>query len=82
MEQAAEKAGAALMRKPLGAPLADAVRRSLRASAEVSARLVIVHAISPAGEAFSVHRGFARLPIETRTLALDLAKLRRVAGEG
>ena len=69
--------------KGLGrALLADAVQRSLRASAEVSARLVIVHAISPAAEAFYLHHGFARLPVETPTLALDLVKLRRVAGEG
>jgi GNAT superfamily N-acetyltransferase len=55
--------------------LADAVRRSLRASAEVSARLVIVHAISPAAEAFYRHHGFTRLPVETPTFALDLVKL-------
>lgn len=57
--------------------LADAVRRADRASAEVSARLVIVHAISPAAEAFYLHHGFTRLPVETPTLALDLVKLRR-----
>ena len=69
--------------KGLGrALLADAVQRSLRASAEVSARLVIVHAISPAAEAFYLHHGFTRLPVETPTLALDLVKLRKVAGEG
>jgi GNAT superfamily N-acetyltransferase len=61
------------------AMLADAVRRSLRASAEVSARLVVVHAISPAAEAFYLHHGFARLPVATTTLALDLVKLQRVA---
>jgi GNAT superfamily N-acetyltransferase len=55
--------------------LADAVRRSLRASAEVSARLVIVHAISPAAEAFYLRHGFTRLPVETPTFALDLVKL-------
>ncbi len=69
--------------KGLGrALLADAVQRSLRASAEVSARLVIVHAISPAAEAFYLHHGFTRLPVETPTFALDLVKLRKVAGEG
>ena len=69
--------------KGLGrALLADAVRRSQRASAEVSARLVIVHAISPAAEAFYLHHGFTRLPVETPTLALDLVKLQRLAGEG
>jgi len=66
--------------KGLGrALLADAVRRAQIASAEVSARLVIVHAISPAAEAFYLHHGFARLPVETPTLALDLVKLRRLA---
>ena len=69
--------------KGLGrALLADAVRRAQIASAEVSARLVIVHAISPAAEAFYLHHGFARLPVETPTLALDLVKLGRLAGEG
>ncbi len=66
--------------KGLGrALLADAVRRSLRASREVSARLVIVHAISPAAEGFYLHHGFTRLPVEAPTLALDLVKLQRLA---
>jgi GNAT superfamily N-acetyltransferase len=59
--------------------LADVVRRSLRASHEVSARLVIVHAISPAAEAFYLHHGFTRLPVETPTLAIDLVKLQNLA---
>jgi GNAT superfamily N-acetyltransferase len=59
--------------------LADVVRRSLRASSEVSARLVIVHAISPAAEAFYLHHGFTRLPVETPTLALDLVKLQKLS---
>ncbi len=58
--------------------LADAVDRALRAGAEVSARLIIVHAISPAAEAFYLHHGFTRLPVDTPTLALDLLKLRRI----
>ena len=61
--------------------LADVVRRSLRASSEVSARLVIVHAISPASEAFYRCHGFARLPVEAPTLALDLVKQQRIAKE-
>lgn len=66
--------------KGLGrALLADAVRRSLRAANEVSARLVIVHAISPAAEAFYLHHGFTRLPVETPTLALDLVKLQKLS---
>ena len=61
------------------AMLADVVRRALRASAEVSARLVIVHAISPAAEAFHLHHGFTRLPVESPTLALDLVKFQNAA---
>ena len=63
----------------LGAALlADVVRRALRASNEVVARLVIVQAISPAAEDFYLRHGFTRLPVETPTLALDLLKLRKV----
>lgn len=58
--------------------LGDATRRSLLAAQEVSARLLIVHAISPAAEAFYVHHGFTRLPVETPTLAIDLVKVRRL----
>ncbi len=61
--------------------LADAVQRSLRASAEVSARLAIVHAISPAAKAFCLHHGFTHLPVDTQTLALDLVKLQKLAKE-
>jgi GNAT superfamily N-acetyltransferase len=69
--------------KGLGrALLADAVRRSLRASSEVSARLVIVHAISPAAEGFSLHHGFTRPPVETPTLALDLVRFQKLAKQG
>ena len=66
--------------KGLGrALLAAVVRRALLAAEAVSARLVIVHAISPAAEAFYVQHGFTRLPVETPTLALDLVKFRHVA---
>jgi GNAT superfamily N-acetyltransferase len=58
--------------------LRDAVMRSVRAAGEISARLVVVHAISPAAEAFYLHHGFTRLPVETPTLALDLVKLARL----
>ncbi len=65
--------------KGLGrALLADVITRAHRASAQVSARLVIVHAISPAAEAFYLHHGFTRLPVETPTLALDLVKLAKI----
>jgi GNAT superfamily N-acetyltransferase len=67
--------------KGLGrALIADVVQRALFASREVSARLVIVHAISPAAEAFYVHHGFTRLPVETPTLALDLVKFQKLPG--
>lgn len=59
------------------AMLADAIRRALLASAEISARLVLVHAISPSAEAFYRHQGFSRLPVETTTLALDLVKFQK-----
>jgi GNAT superfamily N-acetyltransferase len=59
--------------------LADAVNRAHRAASEISARLVVVHAISPAAETFYVRHGFIRLPVETPTYALDLVKLSRSA---
>lgn len=58
--------------------LNDAVTRALRASKEVSARLLIMHAISAAAEAFDLHHGFTRLPVEQPTLALDLVKFEKV----
>jgi len=62
--------------KGLGAALlADVIERALRASSQVSARLVLVHAISPSAEAFYLHYGFTRLPIDAPTLALDLIKI-------
>ncbi len=68
--------------KGLGrALLADVVQRALRASSEVSARLIVVHAISLAAEAFYLRHGFTRLPVEAPTLALDLVKLQRL-GDG
>lgn len=54
--------------------LNDAVQRSACAAQEVSARLLIVHAISAQAEAFYLHHGFIRLPIETPTYAIDLIK--------
>ena len=67
--------------KGLGkALLADVISRTLRASSEVSARLVIVHAISPATEAFYLRHGFTRLPVEAPTLALDLVKFQKIMG--
>jgi predicted N-acetyltransferase YhbS len=59
--------------------LRDAVDRSYRAAGEVSARLVIVHAISQAAEAFYQRFGFVRLPVETPTYALDMLKLQRAS---
>jgi GNAT superfamily N-acetyltransferase len=58
-----------------GALLRDAVERACRASKEVSARLMIVHALSLEAEKFYAHYGFVRLPsVEGATYALDLAK--------
>lgn len=57
--------------------IAEVVRRALRASDEVIARLVIVQAISLAAEAFYLHNGFTRLPLDTPTLALDLLKFKQ-----
>jgi predicted N-acetyltransferase YhbS len=58
-----------------GALLRDAVERAVRASKEVSARLMIVHAISTKAEEFYSHHGFVRLPsVEGATYALDLSK--------
>ena len=59
--------------------LGEVMRRSLRASEVVSARLVIVHAISPAAENFYIHHGFTRLPVEAPMLAIDLLKYRALA---
>lgn len=64
------------------AMLRDAVERSVRAAGEVAACLLVVHAISPAAEAFYRHFGFTRLPVETPTLALDLVKLARASEQG
>lgn len=64
--------------KGLGqALLHDAVTRSARAADEVSARLLVVHAISPAAEAFYLHHGFTQLPVEVPTFVLDLVKLKK-----
>ncbi len=65
--------------KGLGrALLKDAVQRSVRVAQEVSARLLIVHALTPEAEHFYVHHGFSKLPIETPTYALDLVKYTQV----
>lgn len=64
--------------------LSDAVGRAMAATTYVSARLFLVHALSPEAEAFYLRHGFMRLPVETPTLALDLVKyadIRRSTGE-
>jgi len=58
--------------------LQDAVQRSARAAKEVSARLLIAHAISSEAEAFYLHYGFTRFPTETPTYALDLIKFAKL----
>ncbi len=61
--------------KGLGkALLLDAVQRSVRAAKEISARLLVVHALSKEAEAFYLHHGFIRLPIDAPTYAIDLVK--------
>jgi GNAT superfamily N-acetyltransferase len=57
----------------------EAMRRSLRASEDVAARLLIVHAISPAAENFYKHHGFTRLPVEAPMLAIDLLKYKALS---
>jgi predicted N-acetyltransferase YhbS len=59
-----------------GSLLQDAASRSLRAAREVAARLMIVHAISPAAEAFYLYHGFVRIRDDVPTMALDLVKLK------
>ena len=61
--------------------LANVVERALRASQDVSARLIIAHAISASAEAFYLHHGFTRLPVDTPTFALNLVKVAKVARE-
>ncbi len=66
-------------KKGLGrALISEVIRRSLLAASEVSARLIVIHALSPAAEAFYLHHGFTRLPVENPTLALDLIKLQQI----
>jgi GNAT superfamily N-acetyltransferase len=66
-----------------GSLLNDAVQRSIRAAADVSARLMVVHALTPAAEAFYTRNGFQRLPTDAPTLALDLVKVAAIAaGKG
>jgi GNAT superfamily N-acetyltransferase len=57
--------------------LNDAIGRSLVAAENVSARLVVVHAISDRAEQFYLHSGFAKMSGEGRTLALDLVKYQK-----
>jgi predicted N-acetyltransferase YhbS len=59
-----------------GALLQDAVMRSLRAAQMVAARLMIVHAISSAAEAFYLHHGFTRINGDAPAFALDLVKVK------
>jgi GNAT superfamily N-acetyltransferase len=57
--------------------LQDAINRSLVASQNVIARLMVVHAISQKAEQFYLRFGFARMPVADRTLALDLVKYQK-----
>jgi len=58
--------------------LADVAARALRATQEVAARLLIVHAISQTAENFYLHHGFTRLPLDAPTLALDLVRFQKL----
>jgi GNAT superfamily N-acetyltransferase len=58
--------------------LRDAVMRGIRAAGDVSARLMIVHALNSVAEAFYLKHGFTRLPGDAPTLALDLVKFAAV----
>lgn len=58
--------------------LNDAIERSFAAAENVSARLIIVHAISERAEQFYLRFGFTKMPGEGRTLALDFAKYRKI----
>jgi GNAT superfamily N-acetyltransferase len=63
--------------------LRDAVLRGIRAAGDVATRLMLVHALTPAAEAFYFKHGFTRLPGGAPTLALDLVKFAAVgAGQG
>lgn len=57
----------------------EAMRRAIRATEDVAARLLIVHAISSTAESFYKHHGFTRLPIEAPVLAIDLLKYKNLA---
>jgi GNAT superfamily N-acetyltransferase len=61
--------------------LRDAVMRGIRAAGDVSARLMIVHALNTAAEAFYLKHGFTRLPGDAPTLALDLVKFASVMAD-
>ena len=58
--------------------LKDAVLRAMRAAGEISARLVLVQALSPAAEAFYRHHGFTRLSGDLPTFALDLVRFAKL----
>ncbi len=60
--------------------LADAVERASDAAKQVSARLFLVHALSPEAEAFYLRHGFTRLPVQSTTPALDLVKFASMRG--
>jgi GNAT superfamily N-acetyltransferase len=60
--------------------LKGAVDRAIDATTYVSARLFLVHALSPEAETFYLHHGFTRLPVKSPALALDLLKFAASAG--
>lgn len=59
----------------LGADLLqDAVLRTLRASMEIGARVMLCHAIDEGAKAFYLHYGFIESNFDTLTVMLDLKK--------
>ena len=56
---------------PMPGLLKDALQRILRASTEVGARAVLVHAIDDEAAAFYKHYGFKPFPPDARTLFLS-----------
>jgi GNAT superfamily N-acetyltransferase len=60
----------------LGADLLrDALERSLAASTEIAARVVLVHALDEDGKAFYEHFGFRASPVHPRTLMLPITEI-------
>ncbi|MBW4090675.1 MAG: GNAT family N-acetyltransferase [Proteobacteria bacterium] len=62
--------------------LRDAVLRALSAGETIGVRALLVHAISPAAQAFYQRHGFRPSPLEPLTLMVTLAEAKRMAMGG